>query len=209
MKIYVSKVYYLKFDRKYVMTDEQLIQGIVSGEQKYFKEIIDKYQSLVLNTCNSFLHSKEDAEDITQEVFIEVYLSIHKFKGKAKLSTWLYRISVNKSLNYIRSNKKRGIVKSIENFPPGDHNTELHLSDDSSQYYDIAHIQDKKTELLHESINALSKNQRIAFTLSKFENLSYDQISEVMNLSLPSVEGLIHRAKINLQKKILNFYKKK
>lgn len=191
------------------MTDELLIQGILNGDQKYFKELVDKYQSLVLNTCNSFLHSKNDAEDITQEVFIEVFLSIHKFKGKAKLSTWLYRISANKSLNFIRDNKKRGLVKSIGNFFSGEQNTELQVPDDSSQYYNIEDKQDEKIELLHKSIIALAKNQRIAFTLNKFENLSYEQISEVMNLTLPSVEGLIHRAKINVQKKILNFYEKK
>ena len=191
------------------MTDQKLTDGILTGNQKYFKELVDIYQTQVLNTCNSFLHNKNDAEDITQEVFIEVFLSVHKFKREAKLSTWLYRISVNKSLNFIRDNKKRSFVKSIENIFSGEQKTELQIPDNSNQYSDIADIQDERTELLHKSINALSKNQKIAFTLSKFENLSYIQISEVMNLSLSSVEGLIHRAKKNVQKKILNFYKKK
>ena len=191
------------------MTDERLIDGISNGEQKYFQELVDKYQSLVLNTCNSFLHCKNDAEDITQEVFIEVFLSIHKFKSEAKLSTWLYRISVNKSLNFIRDNKRSRLVKSIGSFLPIERNTELQISDNSSQYSDIEDIQDERIELLHKSINTLSKNQKIAFTLSKFEKLSYVQISEVMNLSLSSVEGLIHRAKMNVQKKVLNFYKNK
>lgn len=191
------------------MTDKELIAGVLTGNQKYFKELTDKYQSQVLNTCNSFLHNKNNAEDITQEVFIEVFLSIHKFKGEAKLSTWLYRISVNKSLNFIRDNNKRKFVKSIDSFLTGEQNTELQIPDNDSQYSDIDDIQDERIQLLHKSINALSKNQRIAFTLSKFENLSYVQITEVMNLSLSSVEGLIHRAKKNIQKKILNFYKKK
>lgn len=191
------------------MTDELLIECILSGDQKCFKELVDKYQSLVLNTCNSFLHSKNDAEDVAQEVFIEVYLSIHKFKSEAKLSTWLYRISVNKSLNFIRDNNKRKIIKSIENLFTGEQKKELKIVDHSSQYSDIADIQDERIELLHKSINALSKNQKIAFTLSKFENLSYGQISAVMNLSLSSVEGLIHRAKMNVQKKTLKHYRKK
>jgi RNA polymerase sigma-70 factor (ECF subfamily) len=187
------------------MKDELLIKGILKADQRCFKELVDKYQSLVLNTCNSFLHSKNDAEDITQEVFIEVYLSIHKFRGEAKLSTWLYRISVNKSLNFIRNNSK--IIKNFENLFAAEQINKI--LDNSSLYSDIEDIQDEKIELLHKSINTLAKNQKIAFTLSKFENLSYVQISEVMNLSLASVEGLIHRAKMNVQKKILNFYKKK
>ncbi len=191
------------------MTDEQLFEGILNGDQKCFKEFVDKYQSLVLNTCNGFLHNKDDAEDITQEVFIEVFLSIHKFKKEAKLSTWLYRISVNKSLNFIRDNKKSKLVRSIESFFSGEPKPVLQITDYSSQYFDISDIEDERIELLHKSINALSKNQKIAFTLSKFESLSYVQISEIMNLSLSSVEGLIHRAKMNVQKKILNFYSNK
>lgn len=191
------------------MTDKELVAGIVSGNQMCFKQLVDRYQPLVLNTCNSFLYNKSNAEDITQEVFIEVFISINKFKREAKLSTWLYRISVNKSLNYIRDNKKRSIVKSIENFFSGDRNTEIQIADDDSQFSDVQDIQQEKIELLQKSIKSLSENQRIAFTLHKFENLSYLQISEVMHLSLSSVEGLIHRAKVNVQKKILKFYKKK
>lgn len=191
------------------MTDEQLIKGILSGEQKYFRELVDSYQLLVLNTCNSFLHDKINAEDIAQEVFIEVFLSIRTFKSEAKLSTWLYRISVNKSLNFIRDNKKRSIVKSIEGFFSGGHKTELQIPDHSSLYTDIDNAQNEKIDLLHKAIDLLSKKQKTAFTLSKFEKLSYVQIAEVMHLSLSSVEGLIHRAKNNVQKRILSYYKNK
>ena len=191
------------------MTDAQLIEGILNREQKCFKELVDKYQLVVLNTCNSFLHDKNNAEDITQEVFIEVFLSINKFKSESKLSTWLYRIAVNKSLNFIRDNKKRSLIKSIENYFSGEQKSELQIPDNSSNYSDIDDSHTEKIELLHKTIDSLSDKQKTAFTLSKFEKLSYAQIAEVMDLSLSSVEGLIHRAKINLQKKILNYYKKK
>ncbi|WP_372795181.1 RNA polymerase sigma factor [Lutibacter sp.] len=191
------------------MTDEELIEGILNKNQATFKILVDKYQFLVLNTCNSFLHNKTFSEDVTQEVFIEVFLSIHKFKKEAKLSTWLYRISVNKSLNFIRDNKKNNLFKSIENFFLGEGNQELQISDNEHETSENEAIQKERIELLHKSINALSKNQKVAFTLHKIENLSYKQISEVMNLSLSSVEGLIHRAKINVQRGILSFYKKK
>ncbi len=191
------------------MNDKELIEGILDNNQACFKILVDKYQSLVLNTCNSFLNNKTVAEDVTQEVFIEVFLSIHRFNNKAKLSTWLYRISVNKSLNYIRDNKKRSIVKNIENLFSNEQNSELQITDDNSRNSETTIIQEERIELLHKSINSLSKNQRIAFTLSKFEKLSYSEISKVMKLSLSSVEGLIHRAKRNVQKKILNYYRKK
>lgn len=186
------------------MTDKELIEGIKKGNQSSFKILVDKYQSLVLNTCQSFLHNITIAEDITQEVFIEVFLSIHKFKNEAKLATWLYRISVNKSLNHIRDNKKRNLVRSIENYF-----TRKEISDPENAIIEESDLQEERIQVLHQSINALSKNQKIAFTLSKFEDLSYLQISEVMHLSLSSVEGLIHRAKHKVQNRILGYYEKK
>ena len=190
------------------MTDKELIEGLLNKNQTTFKIVVDKYQSLVLNTCNSFLHNKASSQDVTQEVFIEVFLSIHKFKKEAKLTTWLYRISVNKSLNYIRDNKKNNLFESIENFFLGEGNKELQISENEHQILENEDLHDKRVELMHKSINSLSKNQKIAFTLHKIEGLSYKQISEVMNLSLSSVEGLIHRAKLNVQREILSLKKK-
>lgn len=191
------------------MTDQQLIEKLKQKDQKAFKTLIDNYQSLVLNTCYNFLHNKDNAKDITQEVFIEVYLSIHKFKNEAKLSTWLYRISVNKSLNFIRDNKKHQIVKNIENLFTQDEQNNSKLIIYNEQNDENNDIKNKRLILLRQAIANLKKNQRIAFTLHKYENLSYKEISEIMNLTLSSVEGLIHRAKINIQKKLINSIKKK
>ncbi len=191
------------------MTDKELIRGMLNNEERFFKEFVDKYQSLVLNVCNSFLHCNSDAEDLTQEVFIEVYLSAHKFRNESKLSTWLYRIAVNRSLNFIRDNKKRKIIKNLGSFFNGNEQKEYQIPDYSDLYNDLNEVENKKAELLHKAIDSLPKNQKISFTLSKFENLSYKQIAVVMNLSLPAVEGLIHRAKKSVSKKIIKHYQKR
>jgi len=191
------------------MTDKELIRGMLNNEERFFKKFVDKYQSLVLNVCNSFLHCNSDAEDLTQEVFIEVYLSAHKFRNESKLSTWLYRIAVNRSLNFIRDNKKRKIIKSLGSFFNGNEQKEYQIPDYSDLYNDLNEVENKKAELLHKAIDSLPKNQKISFTLSKFENLSYKQIAVVMNLSLPAVEGLIHRAKKSVSKKIIKHYQKR
>lgn len=190
------------------MTDKEIIENLLTGNQECFKELIDSYQSMVLNTCNSFVHNKDDAHDITQEVFIEVYSSIHSYKQKAKLSTWIYRIAVNKSLNFIRDNKKRNIFRSIENFFSKEYYSELQISDNIDLYKNDD-IDNERIELLHNTINSLSRNQKISFTLHKFEKLSYKKIAEVMELSLSAVESLIHRANKNVQKNVLKFYDKK
>jgi RNA polymerase sigma-70 factor, ECF subfamily len=187
------------------MSDKELIERIIRGDDGAFRQLVEKYQQKVFSTCNGFLHNKEDAEDIAQDVFVEVYQSIDKFRNEAKISTWLYRISVNKSLNWIKKNRKHNLVQSLESF--------FNLGDDSNsdEIESIAVNNDdlEKEEsnlMLYKAIESLGTNQRIAFSLNKFDELSYKEISEVMNISVSSVESLIHRAKMNLQKTLYKYY---
>jgi len=189
------------------MSDSGLIDRIKKGDQQAFKLLFDKYHLKVFNTCMGFMHNKNDAEDITQDVFIEVYKSVNKFRRESKFSTWIYRIAVNKSLNHIRDNKKSNWLNNIETLIAGTKNNEVEIKDTLGTDPEIIFENTEKADMLHRAIDSLPKNQKIAFTLNKYEDLSYKQISEVMDISLSSVESLIHRAKKNLQKKLLNYYK--
>ena len=189
------------------MNDSELIAGIISGDESKFKVLVDSYRSLVVNTCFGFLQNKEIAHDIAQEVFIEVFLSIKKFKGESQISTWLYRIAVNKSLNHIRNNKKREIFKRIENFFSFSDTYNKEYSE-TEQDNDNSDDPEKQLEAVHKCINSLPENQRIAYTLSNIDKISYKEIAEITGQSLASVEGLVHRAKKNIRKKIFDFYKK-
>ena len=188
------------------MTDQELIEQILSGSQSAFRQMVDKYQVLVFNTCIGFVGNRQSAEDLSQDVFVETYKSIDKFRGEAKLSTWLYRISVNKSLNYIRDHKKHSVVRSLERFFYGEKEEKLEIEDYIYGTADAPIEQQQHAKELHRAIGSLSDNQRIAFTLSKFDDLSYKNIAEVMDVSLSTVESLIHRAKKNLQKKLASYY---
>jgi RNA polymerase sigma-70 factor (ECF subfamily) len=190
------------------MTDKELVNEISNGNQYVFRMFVEKHQLPVFKVCNGFIHNKEDSEDIVQEVFVEVYQSIHNFRGEAKLSTWLYRIAVNKSLNYLRKNKIKKNLKSIESLFAGNKNR-LDEIEDNNLRPDENIEQNERSGILFRAVNSLSTNQRIAFILNKYEDLSYKEIAEIMNTSLPAVESLIHRAKINLQKKLFVHYKKK
>jgi RNA polymerase sigma-70 factor (ECF subfamily) len=190
------------------MTDKELVNEISNGNQHVFRMFVEKHQLPVFKVCNGFIHNKEDSEDIAQEVFVEVYQSIHNFRGEAKLSTWLYRIAVNKSLNYLRKNKIKKNLKSIESLFAGNKNR-LDEIEDNNLRPDENIEQNERSGILFRAVNSLSTNQRIAFILNKYEDLSYKEIAEIMNTSLPAVESLIHRAKINLQKKLFVHYKKK
>ncbi len=191
------------------MSETEIIQKLQQGNEQAFKQLVENYQKLVVNTCFGMVHNTEDAEDIAQEVFIEVFRSIHKFRADAKISTWLYRIAVNRSLNFIRDNKKRRWFQSFEDSVQ-DKNRELQNITSSKTDQPEFQLENKQRAiLLHEAIDSLAQNQKVAFTLSKYEDLSYQEISEVMDLSVSSVESLLHRAKKNLQKKLYKCYKKK
>lgn len=191
------------------MNDNGIIEKLKQGNEAAFKELVESYRNMVVNTCFGLLHNTEDAEDVAQDVFIEVFRSVENFRADSKISTWLYRIAVNRSLNFIRDNKKRRWFQSFDDVMESKkealNQLNFHSSDDPESEMENS----QRAILLHEAIDSLHENQRVAFTLNKYEDLTYKEISEVMNLSVSSVESLIHRAKKNLQKKLYKCYQKK
>lgn len=191
------------------MTEAEIIEKLQKGSEQAFKELVEKYQKLVVNTCFGMLHDKDDAEDVAQDVFIEVFRSVENFRADSKISTWLYRIAVNRSLNFIRDNKKRKWFQSFEDAVKSKNAIPENFTSGNSENADFNLENDQRANMLHEAINSLPENQKVAFSLNKYEDLSYKEISEVMDLSVSSIESLIHRAKRNLQKKLYVCYKKK
>lgn len=191
------------------MDEKQLIQNIIAGNENAFRTLVEKYQSLVVGTCLGLVHNLPDAEDIAQEVFIEVFRSIGNFRADSKISTWLYRIAVNRSLNFLRDNKKNLWFQSFDEVVKAKNTglAKMAATKSDEPGFDLENRQ--RATVLHEAIDTLPKNQKVAFTLSKYEELSYQEIAEVMDVSISSVESLLHRAKKNLQKKLYNCYKKK
>lgn len=188
-------------------SEEVLIDKLKQGDQSGFTAVMDLYQDMVYNTAISIVQNAEDADDITQEVFIQVYLSIATFKGESKLSTWLYRITISKALDHEKkkNRKKRfGFVLSL--FGSDDH--------EQNQPKEFNHpgVQLEKKERAAELFKALKQlpdKQRIAFTLHKLEGQSNQEIAEIMNTSLYAVESLMVRAKMNLKKMLYNYYHEK
>jgi RNA polymerase sigma factor (sigma-70 family) len=182
------------------LTENELILGLQEGDELAFKELVTRFQDRVFNTALGLLQHATDAEDIAQEVFIQVYRSVQQFKGESLLSTWIYRITVTKSLDFLRSKKRKkrfGFVRSLfgeDNQPvydPGDFN---HPGVQKENKDDAA--------LLFRLVNQLPETQRTAFLLNKVEELSYREIAAIMNTSEPAVDSLLQRAKQNLRKKI-------
>jgi len=182
-----------------------LIQNLQSGKENAFKELVDHFQHKVINTCYGFVKNSEDAEDVAQEVFIEIYRSISKFKQESSLSTWVYRISVNKSLDFIRKGnrkKRSGFEYSINDNELSQSNEPADPSEPQDEIF-----RKERQEILRSMIANLPKYQKIALVLHKIEGLSHARVAEVMNTSHSSVESLIHRAKKNLKKQLQKYYK--
>ncbi|MHB0754599.1 RNA polymerase sigma factor [Polaribacter sp. M15] len=189
------------------MTDKEFIHQLQQGKQAAFSKLLDDYQQRVFSTCISFVPNKEDAEDIAQDVFLEVFKSIAKFKGNSKLSTWIYRIATNKCLEFIRkkNTKKRfAFMQAIMG-------TEIPI-DKTSYFTEFNHpgvvLENKeKSAIIFKAINTLPETQRVIFTLAKIDGKSYQEIVEITGKSLSSVESVLFRAKKTLKKKLADFYK--
>lgn len=179
--------------------EEMMLKAIREGNETAFRKLVDEYKVMIVNTCYAFVHNREDAEDIAQEVFITFYQTLQNFKAQCSISTWLYRIAVSRSINHCRSLRKRMRKVDVE---------EWNLSENPSSQDLLAweHLEeDELKDLLHRAIDSLPERQRTALILNKYEELSYQEVADVMGVSLSSVESLIFRAKTNLEKIFRNW----
>jgi RNA polymerase sigma factor (sigma-70 family) len=188
--------------------DIQEISGLREGNEAAFKRLFEQFSDRVFNTSLGLLQHRENAEDITQEVFVEIFRSIARFRGDCSLSTWIYRITVRKSLEFLRAGRRRkriGVVFSL--FGYEDH---LDVVADSPFYHPGVRLENiERSAILFGAIEKLPLNQRTAFVLHKVEGLSHAEIAEVMSSSVSSVESLIVRAKRNLRRLLSDYYEKK
>lgn len=184
------------------MNEWILIEQLKQGEEAAFKTIVETWQNMVYNTALGIVQNMEDAEDISQEVFVQVYQSIHAFKGESKFPTWIYRITVSKSLDHERRKKRKKRFAFMRSLIGAE--TEVQVPD--FHHPGVLLDNKEKAAVLFKAIQKLPQNQRIAFTLHKVEGLSYQEISDVMQTSVSAVESLLHRAKNNLRKILTDYY---
>ena len=183
------------------------IEALQSGDARAYEQLVTVFQERVIHTCLGFVKNTEEAEDLAQEVFVEVFRSISRFRGASSLSTWIYRIAVNKSLERIRWYQQKKRASQWKGLLGGNKEAES-VPDHSFNHPGFQLENREKAEVLFGAIDQLPENQRIAFTLAKVEGYSYQETSDIMGVSIPSVESLLFRARKNLQKKLYNFYKK-
>jgi len=167
-----------------------------------FESIYKEYKNLVFNVCLHYVMNREDAQDITQEVFVKIHYQLDQYNPElASLKTWIYRIAINQSLDFIkakRTKKRFGFITSL--FHP-ESNEPLH--DVAQTSHPGIAMEDKEDldELLR-IIYALPENQKTAIILTKIEDRPQKEVAEIMNINLKAVESLLQRAKQNIEKNL-------
>ena len=183
------------------MEEKDLIEKLKSKDEEAFRYFVDKYKKLVFNTSISIIQNSEDADDLSQEVFIQIFKSIEGFKGKSSLSTWIYRITISKSLEYVRYKKRKKRFTYLMNLFREDGST---IDIPEFEHPGILLERKEESKILFRSIEKLSENQKTAYILKNIRGLSYKKISEIMKKTSSSIESLIFRAKKNLKVMIEN-----
>ena len=187
-----------------VLNEWNLIERLKKGDEAAFKEIVESSQGLVYNTAIGIVQNPEDAEDVAQEVFVQLYESIRSFKGESKLSTWLYRITVSKAMDHLRKKKRKKRFAYVQSLFGA--NDQLIYDPPDFVHPGVSLDNKEKAKELFKAIDQLPPKQKIAFTLNRIEGLNYQEISEIMKLTVASVESLLHRARKNLRKNLETYY---
>lgn len=187
-----------------VLNEWNLIERLKGGDQTAFREVVESSQALVYNTAIGIVQNPEDAEDVAQEVFVQLYESIKTFKGESKLTTWLYRITVSKAMDHLRRKKRKKRFAFVQSLFGA--NEELVHDPPDFVHPGVSLDNKEKAKELFKAIDLLPEKQKIAFTLNRIEGLSYQEISDIMKLTVASVESLLHRARKNLRKNLESYY---
>lgn len=177
-------------------TELEILQAIAKREQKAFRQFYELFSEKVYNISLSYAQDEQDAEEITQDVFTNIFKNAAKFKGDSAVGTWVYRITVNTSLNHIKKKKRFSFLK---------------FSEFKSEHPDFEHpgvlLENKENaKALFKVIKTLPESQKTAFILSFIEEMPRQEVADVMETSLKAVESLLQRAKQNLRKKLENLY---
>ena len=178
--------------------DADLVAQLQLGSEVAFRTLVARYQDRIYRTVLSLLRSPEEAEDVAQEVFVEVYQTIDRFRGDAALSTWLYRLATSRALKNrqkARAKKRFAYFTSLLGFD----NAVLHEVPDHAHPLALLEGQ-QQLRLLLDRIARLPNQQQVAFTLRHEQELSYEEIADILNTTVSAVESLLFRARQILRK---------
>ena len=181
--------------------DLNLVRRAKKGDYQAFDLLVIKYQTRLIATALKFVKDIQIAEDIVQESLIKSYKSLHSFREDSSFYTWVYRITVNTSKNFLVSKKRRGELLQAEIGQEDDIEIELITPDSPEELL----MSNQLKNLIENCLNQLSEDTKTAITLREFEGLSYEEISKIVNCPVGTVRSRIFRGREILDKEIANY----
>ena len=173
------------------------------GDTRAFELLVERHQALVIGTVGRMLGSNSDVEDLAQQVFLRVWRSAGRYVPRAKFTTWLLKIARNLVFNEMRRTKRQAQV-SIQPDPQGE---ELPVKDESVQSPAETMLEHELQQAIEEAILQLPDTQRMALILRRYEGRSYEEIGEILELSVPAVKSVLFRARTELRGRLASYLK--
>jgi RNA polymerase sigma-70 factor (ECF subfamily) len=175
-----------------------LLSQVAEGSEPAFAALYAMYKNSVYNTALSYLQNTVEAEDVTQDVFVKIHASAAFFQGKSSVKTWIYRITINHTLDQLRHKKRqKRFGDFVQLFQPGGTNPSLDIPD--FDHPGVLLDQKEDARIVFKAIALLPEQQKTAFILAFIEDLPRQEVALVMNVSIKAVESLLQRAKKNLR----------
>jgi len=173
-----------------MLTDLQCINKCLNGEEKAFNVLVNRYQQRVLSLVYRHVRNQETAQDITQDIFLKVFRKLQNFKGDSKFSSWLFRIAVNESIDFIRSQKRKN-EESLESAV--ERGLEVR---DQSATADVhaSHARNMETRSVQKALVSITPEMRSMIILKVYEEKTFDQIAEILDLPLSTVKSRLYKA---------------
>ena len=184
--------------------DVRLMRLVSGGDATAFEQLVERHQALVAGTVARMLGSNSDVEDIAQQVFIRVWKSAGRYVARAKFTTWLLKITRNLVFNEMRRAKRHPHLP-VQIEPEAD---EIPLKDEATATPDATLLQAELQAAIEKAITLLPETQRMAIVLRRYEELSYEEIADVLDLSVPAVKSLLFRARTELRARLKDYLRR-
>lgn len=190
----------------HIQEDGALLRETAEGDHEAFRLLVERYQDKVFRICLGFLLDAHEAEDLSQEVFFQIYRNAGRFRGKSKVSTWIYRIAANRSMNRLRYRRARQWLRFYGSAAPA--SNPVNQAADRDENPDASLARQERRELIRRALRRLPSNQRLAIVLHSVEGISHQEIAGIQGCTVSAVEARIHRARQNLRVHLVHLVKK-
>jgi RNA polymerase sigma-70 factor (ECF subfamily) len=188
------------------ISSEELMARIAKGNEGAFETLVNRHQASILNLIYRYIGDRTQAKDLAQEVFIRVWQSAKRYKPDAKFTTWLYRITANLCFNELKASRRKKWFSFNRSDEDGNLTFEDTLADSAPSAEDLL-LEKERSRQISDALQSLPDNQRMALVLKRYDDLSYEEIAQIIGCSVSAVESLLVRAKRSLQEKLKNYEK--